>query len=134
MGALEPIDPELWTDEESPRLVAGKLPSGKVVFPMPTGDAATGVERHPLPRRGRLWSWTSQDFRPKSPYEGPGEGPQDFEPYLLGYVEIPGEVIVETRIVGATLDQLNLGMPMEFCIVPFNDRHSTFAFRPEISS
>lgn len=133
MDVLQPIDPELWTDEEQPRLIAGKLPSGKVVFPMPTGDAAAGVERYPLPRRGLLWSWTSQNFRPKSPYEGPGEGSQDFEPYLLGYVEIPGEVIVESRIVEATLDDLNLGMPMQFCIVPFNDDHSTFAFRPEKS-
>lgn len=133
MPTLQPIDPELWTHDGEPQLISGKLPSGKVVFPMPTGDAAKDVERHPLPGKGRLWSWTTQDFRPKEPYEGSGEGPHDFQPYLLGYIEIPGEVIVQSYIVDTTLDQLKLNMPMEFCIVPFNETHSTYAFRPEKS-
>ncbi|QYU69557.1 OB-fold domain-containing protein [Leptolyngbya sp. 15MV] len=131
MTTLTPIDPDLWSDEAEPHLMGGRLPSGEIVFPMPTGDAAQGIEPVKLSRRGTLWSWTSQDFRPKEPYEGPGEGPHDFEPYLLGYVELPGEVIVESRIVGARLEDLALNMPLEFCVVPFNDRHTTFAFRPE---
>ncbi|MFW5634008.1 MAG: Zn-ribbon domain-containing OB-fold protein [Erythrobacter sp.] len=130
----EKIDPDLWSDDPEPRLMGGKLPSGEIVFPMPKGDAARGVEPYKLSRRGKLWSWTSQGFLPKEPYEGPGsgpgEGPQDFEPFLLGYVELPGEVIVESRIVDATLDDLELGMEMEFCIVPFNHRYDTYAFRP----
>lgn len=130
-SARQPIAEGLWTHEAEPRLMAGRLPSGDVVFPMPEGDAAANVEPHPLPRKGRLWSWTSQDFRPKAPYEGPGGGPHDFTPYLLGYVEIPGEVIVESYLVDTTLDELELGMPLEFCVVPFNDTHDTFAFRPE---
>ncbi|MBA4768034.1 MAG: OB-fold domain-containing protein, partial [Porphyrobacter sp.] len=89
-------------------------------------------------RRGTLWSWTSQGFLPKEPYEGPGsgpgEGPPDFQPFLLGYVELPGEVIVESRIVGARLEDLHLGMELEFCIVPFNARYDTFAFRPVTAS
>lgn len=131
MNALTPIAEDLWTNEPEPRLIGGKLPSGEVVFPMPVGDAAEGVEPWPLARKGKLWSFTSQEFRPKSPYEGPGEGPMDFKPYLLGYIELPGEVIVESLIVDARLDQLKLGMAMEFTIVPFNDQHTTFAFRPE---
>jgi uncharacterized protein len=129
--ALQPIAENLWTDEAEPRLIGGRLPSGEVVFPMPTGDAARGVEPYPLSRRGTLWSWTRQDFRPKSPYEGPGEGPHDFKPYLLGYVELPGEVIVESYIVGAELSDLRLGMPMVLTIIPFDDTRATFAFRPE---
>ncbi len=132
MGAK--IDPELWSDDPQPHLMGGRLPSGEIVFPMPQGDAAKDVEPYKLSRTGTLWSWTSQGFLPKEPYEGPGsgpdEGPPDFVPFLLGYVELPGEVIVETRIVDANLDDLSLGMPVEFCIVPFNDRHDTFAFRP----
>lgn len=131
--ALAPIAEHLWTDEPEPRLIGGKLPSGEIVFPMPTGDAAEGVEVYPLSRRGALWSWTSQDFRPKSPFEGPGEGPHDFKPYLLGYVELPGEVIVESYIVGAELSDLRLGMPMVFTLTPFDDTRSTFAFRPEFA-
>jgi uncharacterized protein len=131
---LTPIANDLWTDEAQPRLIAGKLASGQIVFPIPEGDAAADVERFPLSRHGKLWSWTSQDFRPKSPYEGPGSGPEDFENYLIGYVEIPGEVIVESRLVDCTLDALHLGMPMEFVVVPFNDHHTTYAFRPEIQT
>lgn len=132
------IDPDLWSDDAEPHLMGGRLASGEIVFPMPVGDAAKEVEPYKLSRTGTLWSWTSQGFLPKTPYEGPGcnEGPNgepsppDFQPFLLGYVELPGEVIVESRIVGANLDDLKLNMPVEFCVVPFNATHDTFAFRP----
>jgi len=132
--ALAPIAPGLWTQEQQPRLLGGKLASGEIVFPMPQGEAAEGVEPYPLSRRGTLWSWTRQDFRPKSPYEGPSEGPHDFKPFLLGYVELPGEVIVESYIVDATLADLRLGMAMEFTLTPFDATRATFAFRPETVS
>ena len=134
MTALAPIAENLWTDEAEPRLIGGKLPSGEIVFPMPSGDAARGVEPYPLSRDGTLWSWTSQDFRPKAPYEGPGEGPHDFKPYLLGYVELPGEVIVESYIVDAELAELELGTPMTFVLTPFDQTRATFAFRPKVSA
>lgn len=128
------IDPALWSDDAEPHLMGGRLPSGEIVFPMPQGDAAKDVEPYKLSRTGTLWSWTTQGFLPKEPYEGPGsgpnEGPPDFQPFLLGYIELPGEVIVESRITGARLEDLRLNMPMEFCIVPFNAMHDTFAFRP----
>jgi len=128
------IDPNLWSDDPQPHLMGGRLPSGEIVFPMPQGDAACDVEPYKLSRTGTLWSWTTQGFLPKEPYEGPGsgpeEGPPDFVPFLLGYVELPGEVIVEARIVDARLEDLMLNMPVEFCIVPFNATHDTYAFRP----
>lgn len=124
---LQPIAEGLWTLEVEPRLIGGRLSSGKIVFPMPTGDAARDVETYPLSRKGTLWSWTRQDFQPKEPFDGP----EPFEPYLLGYVELPGEVIVETRIVEAALEDLKLGMPMEFVVAPFDARRATYAFRPE---
>jgi uncharacterized protein len=124
---LAPIAANLWTDEANPRLIGGRLPNGKIIFPYPQGDAAANVEPYPLSRNGMLWSWTRQDFKPKEPYTGPDA----FEPFLLGYVELPGEVIVETRIVDAKLEELKLGMAMEFGLTPFDDRRSTYAFRPE---
>lgn len=138
----EKIDPNLWSDDDEPHLMGGRLPSGEIVFPLPAGDAANGVEPYKLSRSGTLWSWTTQGFLPKEPYTGPGsnEGPNgepsppDFKPFLLGYVELPGEVIVESRIVGAALEDLTLNMPLEFCIVPFNERYDTFAFRPQLAS
>lgn len=127
MSALAPIAPGLWTDEAEPRLIGGRRADGEIVFPVPDGDAAALVEPVALSRRGKLWSWTTQAFEPKEPYSGP----QPFEPFLIGYVELPGEVIVETRIADAAPADLVIGMPMEFAVVPFDDRRSTYAFRPE---
>ena len=127
---LAPIAADLWTNEAQPRLIGGRLPNGKIVFPIPQGDGGKDVEPYALSRNGTLWSWTRQDFKPKEPYSGP----EVFEPFLLGYVELPNEVIVETRIVDAKLEELRLGMAMEFVITPFDDHRSTFAFRPEKKS
>lgn len=135
MPALAPIDDQLWSNGDQPHLMGGRLPSGEVVFPMPQGDAAKDVEPYKLSRTGTLWSWTSQGFLPKEPYEGrgngEGEGPPDFQPFLLGYIELPGEVIVESVIVDAKLEELSLGMAMEFCIIPFSEKNTTFAYRPQ---
>ena len=127
MSAPTPIAPGLWTDEAEPRLLGGRRSDGTIVFPVPEGDAAASVKPVALSRRGTLWSWTTQDFEPKEPYAGP----KPFEPYLIGYIELPGEVIVEARLVGASPADLTIGMPMELVIFPFDERRATFAFRPE---
>lgn len=127
MSARAPIAPGLWTDEAEPRLIGGRRASGEIIFPVPDGDAAALVEPVALSRKGTLWSWTTQGFEPKEPYSGP----QPFQPFLIGYVELPGEVIVETRIVDATTADMVIGMPMEFAVVPFDASRSTYAFRPE---
>ena len=63
------------------------------------------MEEHLLPRRGRLWAWTTQDFPPPSPpYAGPTG--DDFVPFGVGYVELAGEVKVETRLTEADPDAL----------------------------
>lgn len=128
MSALTPVTEGLWTDEAQPRLIGGRhRTTGEIVFPMPQGDPAQHFEAVPLSRTGTLWSWTSQDFRPKSP---PYAGPEAFTPFLIGYVELPGQVIVETRIEGANLADLSLGMAMELVIAEFAEGRSTFAFQP----
>ena len=127
MSALAPVAPGLWTDGAEPRLIGARRADGEIIFPVPAGDAGALVEPVPLSRRGTLWSWTTQGFEPKEPYSGP----QPFQPFLVGYVELPGEVIVETRIVDASPADLIIGMPMEFAVVPFDDARSTYAFRPE---
>jgi uncharacterized OB-fold protein len=73
------------------------------------------MEQHLLPRTGTLWSFTVQGFRPKEPYIGP----EDFEPYGVGYVDLHGHVIVEARLIEADVDILSIGAPMELKIVPF---------------
>jgi uncharacterized OB-fold protein len=124
-----------WPDDE-PRLIGSRCTAcGVVSFPEQDSCPActsTAVERHLLSRTGTLWTWTVQGFRPKSP---PYEGPIEFEPYPVGYVELPGELKVETLLVGAAPEQLRIGMEMELAIVPFASSVSdepmvTYAFRP----
>lgn len=123
---LSPIAAGLWAEGAAPRLIGGRKASGEIIFPLPD-DPLEPLERIELSSTGTLWSWTSQEFQPKAPYDGP----EPFEPFLLGYVELPNEVIVESRIVGTTIERLRLGMPMQLVIVAFDDRRSTYAFRPE---
>jgi uncharacterized protein len=115
---MTPIAPNLWTDEPTPRLIGGRGPDGRIRFPLPDGAEPT-----PLSRRGTLWSWTVQRFEPKRP---PYQGPQPFQPFMLGYVELPGEVIVETRLVG--IDSPRIGMDVQLTIVPFDATRATYAF------
>ena len=56
-------------------------------------------------------------------------------PFGVGYVELPGEVKVETRLTESDPDVLTLGMEMELMLVPFRTDDDgnevvTFAFRP----
>lgn len=126
-SGLAPIAPGLWTDEAEPRLIGGRKDNGEIVFQVPAGESGAVLDKVFLARRGTLWSWTSQEFQPKPPYEGT----LPFRPYLVGYVELLGEVIVETLIVDTVIEDLKLGLPMEFAVVPFSETRSTFAFRPE---
>lgn len=81
-----------------------------------------------LSRTGTLWSWTTQGFRPKPPYAGT----EAHEPYAVGYVELPGQLLVETRLTETEPDRLEIGMPLELALVPFRDDAGgpvhTFAF------
>lgn len=123
---LEPIAPGVWTDGPTPQLIAGRDASGKIIFPIPEGDSGKQLEIVELSPTGTLWSFTRQDFQPKTPYDGPA----DFVPFLLGYIELPGQTIVEAHIVETTLEELELGMPMELVITQFDETRSIFAFRP----
>jgi uncharacterized OB-fold protein len=92
------------------------------------------MEETLLASRGTLWTWTTQGFRPKTPPYGGPETEETFTPFLLGYVELPGQLKVETRLVDVEFEQLRLGLEMELAIVPFRRDGGTeivtFAFRP----
>src|SRR3954468_342726 len=74
----------------APRLIGGRRKSdGKVVFPLPEGSEAQLYEAIPLSAEGTLWSFTVQRFRPKTPpYQG-ADDETTFQPFALGYVELP---------------------------------------------
>jgi uncharacterized OB-fold protein len=124
------IDPSVLrlNADGSATLLGGRRGDGRLVFPCPAGDPNFRLEE--LPRSGRLWSWTVQRFRPKSP---PYEGTEAFEPYAVGYVDL-GEVIVEARLVGRW-DAFRIGMPMTLVAERFplatGEATLTFAYAPE---
>ncbi len=110
-----PIADGLYTDEAQPRLVGGRdRTTGRIVFPRPNAEQ---FEAHPLSRQGTLWSFTVQRFRPKSP---PYAGPDAFCPWPVGYVELPGETIVEARIANIPLNQIRIGMPLRLTFIPLD--------------
>jgi uncharacterized OB-fold protein len=131
----QPVDPSVWTDGAEPRLVGGRHKAdGRLVFPLPPDAGNYAPEL--LPRHGRLWSYTVQRFAPKSP---PYMGPQPFEPFAVGYVELPGALIVETRLTDVEFEDLAVGMPVELAIVPLRTDAdgtvvTTYAFRPSESA
>jgi uncharacterized OB-fold protein len=126
-----PIAENVFKDGADPYLIGGKhRATGRLVFPLPEDSAS--YERCRLPNAGKLWSYTIQRFRPKTP---PYIGPEAFEPFALGYVELEGALIVESRITAVEFDQLRIGMPLKLAIVPFCTASdgatlTTFAFKP----
>jgi uncharacterized OB-fold protein len=124
-----PIAEGLYTDEVEPRLIGGRnRATGRIVFPCP-GDEQ--FEPFPLSRHGTLWSFTVQRFRPKSP---PYAGPEAFSPWAIGYVELPGETIVEARLANVPLDQIRIGMPLRLTFIPLDPEADVpvmlYAFEP----
>ncbi len=110
---------------------------GRAAFPIQgscTACSSTDVAVEELPGRGTLWTWTVQRFMPKTPYKS-GETQETFQPYGVGYVELPGGVRVEGRLTENDPDKLKIGMEMEVVFEPFRqDEDGTevinFAFRP----
>ena len=131
MPAL-PIAADLLAEVDgSLRLLASReRATGRFIFPPRPGDDDR-FEPAVLPAEGRLWSWTVQRFRPKSP---PYAGPEAFEPYAVGYVELDGALIVESRLAGADFDVLRIGMAMRLVPLPFplanGELRTSFAFAP----
>ena len=123
---------------DEPQLIGSACTEcGIVTFPAQDSCprcASTSMTERLLARRGRLWAWTTQEFPPPSPpYSGPAGN--DFVPFGVGYVELPGDVKVETRLTESDSHALVPGMEMELVLVPFRtnddgDEVVTFAFRP----
>ena len=137
MGA--PIVEGLFTwPADEPRLIGGRCTEcDTMTFPRQSGCPRCGaqsLEERLLGRRGRLWAWTTQEFPPPSPPYAGARG-EDFEPFGIGYVELPGELRVESRLTERDPERLQIGMEMELVVVPFGTDEAgnelvTFAFRP----
>ncbi|MBW2369193.1 MAG: OB-fold domain-containing protein [Deltaproteobacteria bacterium] len=126
-----------WPSED-PKLFGSKCSDCKeVTFPAQAGCpkcSGASCEKIELSTKGTLWTWTTQGFRPKEPYRG-NDTDDTFKPYYVGYVELPGQVRVETRLEVDDASQLKIGMEMELIIVKFREDEDgsevmTFAFEP----
>ncbi|HEY5840945.1 MAG TPA: OB-fold domain-containing protein [Mycobacterium sp.] len=135
--------PDVFTwPAEQPQLIGGRCSAcSAVTFPQQGSCARCGsvdVEQHLLPRRGTLWTFTTQEFLPKEPYAG-GETVETFRPYGVGLVQLGDEVRVEGRLTEADPQRLRIGMEVELAIVPFRTDPDgtevlTFDFSPVGSS
>lgn len=132
------LEPSLFVSLEPPRLAGSRCAScGSVTFPVQSGCArCTGSDMHTveLADHGTLWTSTVQNIEPKPPYRAPDGG---FVPYAVGYVHL-GDVIVESRLVGADAD-LRIDTPMILTLLPLWDGADgepvvTYAFAPERSA
>lgn len=111
---------------------------GNHVFPAQSGCprcAGESTEVVELATRGTLWTWTVQGFAPKAPPFIGATDPADFQPFGVGYVELPGEVKVEARLTEADPAKLRIGMEMDLVILPIGvdadgNEIMTFAFAP----
>jgi uncharacterized OB-fold protein len=135
-GQLHLIDPEVIAgDEHKPRLMGSVCARcGTVTFPRQRSCprcTSEDVRPRELATRGELWSWTIQCFAPKAPPYLPG-AVEEFEPYGVGYIELPGEVRVEARLTESDPERLRIGMPMELTLIPVPGAPDklTFAFEP----
>ncbi|MCY1399734.1 hypothetical protein D9M71_147970 [compost metagenome] len=99
-----------------------------------TACCCTQMHTCDIGNHGHLWSWTVQAFQPKAPYNA-HEADGQFQPYGVGYVEMPNGVKVESRLTCADATQLRIGMPMRLCVVQYGRNADgtalqTFAFTP----
>ena len=112
------IDGWFSDDERAPHLIGSKCPlCGTYVFPPRNGDcpspfcASTTLDPTPLSRRGKVWSYTENQYAPPKPFRAP----DPFEPYALAAVELDAEglVILGQVAKGVLAADLKVGMDMQ---------------------
>ncbi|MCP4211896.1 MAG: DNA-binding protein [Halieaceae bacterium] len=139
MSNQVPIAEGLFTwPSKNPALLCSRCQDcGIATFPAAESCSACSGQNvvvEELPGRGTLWTWTVQQFMPKTPYKS-GETPETFKPYGVGYVELPGGVRVEGRLTENNPAKLSIGMDMEVVFEPYRteengDEVISFFFRP----
>ncbi len=126
-----------WPSPEPALLCSRCRNCGRASFPAQgscTACCSTDVVVETLPPCGTLWTWTVQRFMPKAPYKS-GETQETFQPYGVGYVELPGGVRVEGRLTENNPENLEIGMAMKVIFETFRTEDDgteviNFAFSP----
>ena len=133
MSGPSPVDASLFIDGDGLALAGSRCRTcATVAFPRQSSCsrcAGVDIEEHALPTEGTIWAFTEQLFPPKPPYAVQGA---EFRPYYVGYVDLGGEVIVESRIV-ATTGPLRIGQPVRLVTEAFTPAGDvvTYAFTPD---
>jgi uncharacterized OB-fold protein len=128
-----------WPSDD-PRLIGSRCTVCEVItFPTQSSCphcTSTDVTEVELDRQGTLWTWTIQGFRPKSPpYKG-DDTVDTFEPFGVGYVDLGGDLLIETRLTESDPERIAIGAELELVLVPlYRDDDGadvlTYAFRPK---
>lgn len=139
MGNAVPIAEGLFTwPAAKPALLASRCKNcGIASFPAAQSCMACSgqdVVVEELPGRGTLWTWTVQQFMPKTPYRS-NETPETFKPYGVGYLELPNGLRVEGRLTESDPQKLHIGMAMDVVFKTFRtedngDEVINFFFQP----
>lgn len=110
-----PVVPGLFDVQDgAPALLGTKCGQCSTSFFPPrarcTNPACDGALTHAvrLSRRGSLYSWSVQAYRPP-----PLFGMEPWAPYAIVLVDLPEGVRVMGMLTGAGVDALRIGMPME---------------------
>jgi len=128
-----PVDASLFVESDALALAGSRCRTcATVAFPRQGSCArcaGVDVEAHALPTHGTVWAFTEQLFPPKPPYAVQGA---EFQPYYVGYVDLAGEVIVESRLIAAA-GSLRIGQPVRLVTEAFTPAGDvvTYAFTPE---
>lgn len=116
--SAQPIADNLFTEDLSALLGARNKETGQIFFPLPL-TPSDHIEPVPLASRGTVWTYTVQRFPPKTPYLGQTD-PEKFKPYVVAYVDLPGQTIVESRLTGIEPEDVKIGMEVELTAVPLD--------------
>jgi uncharacterized OB-fold protein len=113
-----------FTTGADPHLIGVRCPAcGTFAFPPevfgcpnPRCESDAELERVPLSRRGRIWSFSVNHYAAPPP----ALSPDPFEPYAVAAVELSEErIVVLGRVAeGVALDGLRVGAEMEMTVEP----------------
>jgi hypothetical protein len=106
------VDGWFTMDEAAPALIGARAVATSA------NPAAPFEEREEvqLSRRGRVWSYTTNHYKPPAPYVSP----EPFEPYTVLAVQLEQEqmVVLGPLATGADPEQLRVGMEVELVLGP----------------
>ena len=114
--------------------------TGAVKFPAERPELFDGdpeiqddIEPIELSTEGTLYTYTTQEFAPPLPYKG-NRDPKVFKPYVVGFVELPEGLLVESLIIDAAASDLRIGQRLVSATTTLDTEAGeslvTFAFRP----